>query len=241
MVFSGLSLPGLLDITMHGTLGDVLNYLKREQSPVCHVTGSTTSQETNDGFSDNNDDMTKPGGSRIKDSSLELNIRKHRLSNKDSLEIEEQSIKCRCKVECTRHDLSDSDCGNVIKKHQTSKNDLRAFVCSVERGNRTHTHISPSISCTSTIVRGEDISEDTLCTSTVVRGKHISDDTHEVTPGLETNMAAVIHPEERHCQEPHLPLPDCNASGLCHLVISGTLRHDTGKCVDASPLVAACR
>ena len=240
-VFSGLTLPGLLDVTLHGTLRDVLDYLKREKSPVCQGNGRTISQQTNESFPGNNDHMTKPGCSRTKDSLQELNTRKRRLSNKDSLEIEEQCIKCRCKVECTTRDLTDSDCGKAIKKRQTSTNDLRAFVCSVERGNRTHTHISPSISCTSTIVRGEDISEDTLCTSTVVRGKHISEDTQEVTPGLETNMATVIHPEERHCCESHQPLPDDKATGLCRLDIVRTQRHDTGKCVDASPLVATRR
>ena len=229
-VFSGLSLPRLLDVTLHGTLADVLDYLKREQSldchgiertsPVCHVPDMTTSL----------------GGFRTKDSSQELNIRKRsRLSDKDGLEIEEQRIKCRWEFERTAHDRTDSDCGNVIKKHQSSANDLRVFVRSVERGNRTRTHISPPVNC-----RGEHISEDTLCTSTV-RGKHISEDTQEVIPGSETNMAAVIHPAEKHCRESHQQFTDYKASGFCRLAIAGMLRHDTGKCVDASPLVATCR
>ena len=107
---------------------------------------------------------------------------------------------------------------------------------SVETPNIIGEHISvetPNIT-------GEHISVGTP----VVQKEHISADTSSVreeTVGAGTNMAADRGIMGRHPSQHTWPLQANDITDLSCLVVMETWHHNTGKCVDASPLVAIHR
>lgn len=281
-VFSGLSLPELLDITLHYTLADILDYLKhstlshvetnqrllgynatkpcnstsvpsetnsqlnptgREESDFSQVelhatedyshptsvqTGGVvshhrrhTAQEVTGSHRDKafQEDPNLPSSVRNNDDGQKHNMRKRKLSNNDYVNEHEQDNNHKE----LKHEVTDNHCPSV-KNQLNAANNLNGLVYSVERGNKTQKNMY----YTSTFVAEENISVDTTSVP-------------EETVNSTTNMSIVSDSGDRHCNEPHQPHDADDVSDLSRLVVTEIWRHNTGKCVDASPLVGVCR